>query len=170
MSLFFGRNRGTKLYKLEDENIVSKFINRGTWEHGAILEGNRDPLGRFTIYDRHYAGQVLSPLCYKSFWRVPRVLWALQCDFNSTWFKGPFSALMHCAPWYFELPNSSKQASIAFSQSNPWNIVLSYSLAVNTFSYCHFCSEGDWVPFSAMSWAWMKVGSNFGFPSGLRAK
>ena len=32
-------NRGTKLYKLEDENIASKFIKRGTnkenvWEHG----------------------------------------------------------------------------------------------------------------------------------------
>ena len=39
-SLFLG-NRGTKLYKLEDENIVSKFITRGTntenvWEHGNI--------------------------------------------------------------------------------------------------------------------------------------
>ena len=46
MSLFSG-NKGTKLYKLEAENIVSKFIKRGTntenvWEHGnrAILEGN----------------------------------------------------------------------------------------------------------------------------------
>ena len=29
MSLFLG-NRGTKLYKLEDENIESKFITRGT--------------------------------------------------------------------------------------------------------------------------------------------
>ena len=40
MSPFFG-NRGTKLYKLEDENIVSKFMKRGTnydnvWEHGNI--------------------------------------------------------------------------------------------------------------------------------------
>lgn len=40
MSPFFG-NRGTKLYKCEDENIVSKFIKRGTnyknmWEHGNI--------------------------------------------------------------------------------------------------------------------------------------
>jgi len=48
MSPFFG-NRGTKLYKLEDKNIVSKLIRRGTnyenvWEHGngtAILEENR---------------------------------------------------------------------------------------------------------------------------------
>ena len=53
MSLFLG-NRGTKLYKLEDENMVSKFIKRRTnkenvWEHGAILEGNsgtRTPHGR----------------------------------------------------------------------------------------------------------------------------
>ena len=52
--LFFG-NRGTKLYILEDENIVGKFIKRGTREHGAILEGNRDPFGRPTFYDRHYA-------------------------------------------------------------------------------------------------------------------
>ena len=40
MSLFLG-NRGTKLYKLEDENIASKLIKRGTnkenvWEHGKI--------------------------------------------------------------------------------------------------------------------------------------
>ena len=40
MSVFLG-NRGTKLYKLEDENIASKFIKRGTnkenvWEHGNI--------------------------------------------------------------------------------------------------------------------------------------
>ena len=40
MSLFLG-NRGTKLYKLEDVNMVSKFIKRGTnkenvWEHGNI--------------------------------------------------------------------------------------------------------------------------------------
>ena len=53
MSLFLG-NRGTKLYKLDDEKIVSKFIKRGTtkenlWEHmGTILEGNKGtmtPLG-----------------------------------------------------------------------------------------------------------------------------
>ena len=49
MSLFLG-NRGTKLYKLEDENIASKFIKRGTnkenvWEHGNIgqfWKGNRE--------------------------------------------------------------------------------------------------------------------------------
>ena len=40
MRLFLG-NRGTKLYKVEDENIVSKFIKRGTnkenvWQHGNI--------------------------------------------------------------------------------------------------------------------------------------
>ena len=52
MSLFLG-NKGTKCYKLEDENIASKFIKRGTnkenvWEHRTILEGNkgtRTPLG-----------------------------------------------------------------------------------------------------------------------------
>ena len=42
MSLFLG-NRGTKLHKLEDENIASKFIKRGTnkenvWEHGNIAQ------------------------------------------------------------------------------------------------------------------------------------
>ena len=52
MSLFLG-NRGTKLYKLEEENIVSKFIKRGTntenvREHGNIVQfwkgkGNKDP-------------------------------------------------------------------------------------------------------------------------------
>jgi len=46
MSLSFG-NRGIKLYTLEDENMVSKFIKRGTnkldvWEHRAILGGNKD--------------------------------------------------------------------------------------------------------------------------------
>ena len=40
MSLILG-NRGTKLYKLEDENIASKLIKRGTnkenvWEHWNI--------------------------------------------------------------------------------------------------------------------------------------
>ena len=40
MSVFLG-NRGTKIYKLEDENIASKFIKRGTnkenvWEHGNL--------------------------------------------------------------------------------------------------------------------------------------
>ena len=50
MSLFL-RNKGTEHYKLEEENIVSKFITRGTntenvREHRAILEGNKDPPGR----------------------------------------------------------------------------------------------------------------------------
>ena len=55
MSLILG-NTGTKLYKLEEENIVSKFINRGTntenvGEHGNIgqfWKGTRErgtPLG-----------------------------------------------------------------------------------------------------------------------------
>ena len=42
IGLFLGK-RGTKLYKLEDENMVSKFIKRGTikenvWEYGNIGE------------------------------------------------------------------------------------------------------------------------------------
>jgi len=44
MNLYSG-SRGRKLYKLEDENIVSKFINGkrlGTWEHRAVLEGDKD--------------------------------------------------------------------------------------------------------------------------------
>ena len=46
MSLSFG-NRDIKLYTLEDGNMVSKFIKRGTnkedvWEHRAILGGNKD--------------------------------------------------------------------------------------------------------------------------------
>ena len=33
-----------------------------------------------------------------------------------------------------------------------------------------FCSEGDWVPFSAMSWAWMKDSNHFsGLTSAFRA-
>ena len=55
MSLFLG-NKATKLYKLEDENIASQFIKRGTnkenvWEHGNIGQfwnGTREqgpPLG-----------------------------------------------------------------------------------------------------------------------------
>ena len=45
MSPFLG-SRGTKLYKLEDENIVSKFIKRATnyenvWEHRATLDENK---------------------------------------------------------------------------------------------------------------------------------
>ena len=47
------RERGKKLYKLEDENMVSKFIKRGTnkenvWEHGNIGQfwrGTRIPVG-----------------------------------------------------------------------------------------------------------------------------
>ena len=50
MSLFLG-NRGTKIYKLEDENIVSKFITSRTntenvREHGIIgkfWKGTRTP-------------------------------------------------------------------------------------------------------------------------------
>ena len=53
MSLFLG-NRGTKLYKLDDEKIVSKFIKQGTtkenlWEHGNNFgreQGNNDSPGR----------------------------------------------------------------------------------------------------------------------------
>ena len=53
MSLFLG-NRGTKLYKLEDENIVSKFITRGTntenvrkhGNTGQFWKGTRTPPGR----------------------------------------------------------------------------------------------------------------------------
>ena len=53
MSLFWG-NRGTKLYKIEEEKIVSKFIKRGTnaenvQEHGNIrkfCKGTRNPPGR----------------------------------------------------------------------------------------------------------------------------
>ena len=63
MNLFLG-NRGTKLYKLEDENIASKFIKRGTnkenvWEHGNIgqfWKGTREkgpPLG-----DPHICGTI----------------------------------------------------------------------------------------------------------------
>ena len=55
MSLILG-NKGTKLYKLEDENIASKFIKRGTnkenvWEYGNVgqcWKGTREqgpPLG-----------------------------------------------------------------------------------------------------------------------------
>ena len=53
MSLLLG-NKGTKLYKLENEKTVSKFIKRGTtkenvWEHrnmGQFWKGTRtDPLG-----------------------------------------------------------------------------------------------------------------------------
>ena len=50
VSVFLG-NRGTKLYKLEDENIASKRIKSGTnkenvWEHGNIgqfWKGTREP-------------------------------------------------------------------------------------------------------------------------------
>jgi len=45
MILFLG-NRGTRLYKLEDENMVNTFIKRGTnkenvWEYRTILEGKK---------------------------------------------------------------------------------------------------------------------------------
>ena len=43
MSLFIG-NRGTKLYKLEDENMVSKFIRRGTNKENVWEDGN---MGQF---------------------------------------------------------------------------------------------------------------------------
>ena len=42
--IFWLEQENKTLSKLEDENIVSKFIKRGTSEHGAILEGNWDPL------------------------------------------------------------------------------------------------------------------------------
>ena len=55
-SPFFG-NRGTKLYKIEDENTVNKFIKMGTyyenvWKYWNIgqfwktTRGNKDPPGR----------------------------------------------------------------------------------------------------------------------------
>ena len=38
------------------------------------------------------------------------------------------------------------------------------------WSIRYFCSEGDWVPFSAMSWAWMKDSNHFsGLTSAFRA-
>ena len=43
MSLFLG-NRGTKLYKLEDENIVSKFVTRGINKENVREHGN---IGQF---------------------------------------------------------------------------------------------------------------------------
>ena len=43
VSLFLG-NRGTKLYKLEDENIASKFIKRGTNKENVSEHGN---IGQF---------------------------------------------------------------------------------------------------------------------------
>ena len=43
MSLFLG-NRGTKLYKLEEENIVGKFIKRGTSTENVREHGN---IGQF---------------------------------------------------------------------------------------------------------------------------
>ena len=49
MSVVLG-NRGTKLYKLEDENIAGKFIKRGTneenvwefWNIGQFWKGTRE--------------------------------------------------------------------------------------------------------------------------------
>ena len=44
MNLYSG-SRGTKLYNLEGDNIVSKFINGkrlATWEHRAVFEGDKD--------------------------------------------------------------------------------------------------------------------------------
>ena len=43
MSLFLG-NRGTKLYKLEDEDMVSKFIKRRTNKENVRQHGN---IGQF---------------------------------------------------------------------------------------------------------------------------
>ena len=43
MSLFLG-NRRTKLYKLEDENIVSKFVTRGINKENVREHGN---IGQF---------------------------------------------------------------------------------------------------------------------------
>ena len=71
MNLFLG-NRATKLYKLEDENIASKFIKRETnkenmWEHRAILEGKkgtRTPPGRPShlnlVFDLRSANELAS--------------------------------------------------------------------------------------------------------------
>ena len=56
LSLFLG-NRGTKLYILEDESMVSKFIKRGTnkenvWDHGNI--------GQFRKGTRHDAKEMIN--------------------------------------------------------------------------------------------------------------
>ena len=39
MTLFLG-NRATKLYKLEDENMVGRFIKRGTNKENVREQGN----------------------------------------------------------------------------------------------------------------------------------
>ena len=44
------------------------------------------------------------------------------------------------------------------------------AVAASYFQDPCFCSEGDWVPFSAMSWAWMKDSNHFsGLTSAFRA-
>ena len=73
MSLFLG-NRGTKLYKLEGENIVSKFITRKTntenvWEHrniGQFWKGTREqgpPMGDPRSSTPFYSSMCLSRVC-----------------------------------------------------------------------------------------------------------
>ena len=69
MGPFLG-NKGIKLCKLEDENIASKFIKRGTnkenvWEHGNIgqfWKGTREqgpPLAWETLSDRRQSREKL---------------------------------------------------------------------------------------------------------------
>ena len=58
MSLFLG-NRGTKLYKLEDKNIASKFIRRGKNKENVWEQGNKDPPGRRSLIIYSY------PICMR---------------------------------------------------------------------------------------------------------
>ena len=52
-----------------------------------------------------------------------------------------------------------------------WNLPLSPAQPLSGQKYfVPFCSKGDWVPFSAMSWAWMKDSNHFsGLTSAFRA-
>ena len=53
---------------------------------------------------------------------------------------------------------------------NARHIKTSEYFFVFSFFVFNFCSEGDWVPFSAMSWAWMKDSNHFsGLTSAFRA-
>ena len=67
----------------------------------------------------------------------------------------------HSSPFYvnpYNLTLTSNQAKLRYILGNVMGYEITQSLAeFFTKAAPAFCSEGDWVPFPAVSWAWMKV-------------
>ena len=96
-------NKGTKPYKSEEKNIVSKFMKRGVnkenvWEHRAILEGNIDsPPGRLSL-------SIPSVRDHVEFWLLPL---SLLKHFTKQLCAAEYcSDFQHCSSFEFSILSS----------------------------------------------------------------